>query len=176
MGLGGIKSDFRVGQKVIFGRDNGEHTLGVIEKMNPTKAKVKTLEDRGAAHRAGVIWSVPYSMMKPAPDGAGHPLAIDPKKPIVIERVPVKLEYNPFGGTENKLLEALSAVYNGLSPENLHCDGEASATHVRAKLAELTRQKRGICMALGREVDETEVYYWTESKRKWHRENDRKAV
>lgn len=175
MGFGFTKNDFRQGMKVIFGRENGEHTLGIIEKMNPMKAKVKTLEDRGTRTIAGQVWSVPYSMMKPAPEGAGHPLAIDPKQPIVIQKRE-KMVYNPFGGIENMLLDALRAVYNGLSPENLSCDGEASATHVRRTLAELTRQKRGICMALGREVDEGEVFEWWQSKRDYHREHDKKAV
>lgn len=57
---------FSVGQRVIFGRPNGERTLGEIVKMNPSKAKVKTLEGRGALpNLVGVVWGVPYSLMTP---------------------------------------------------------------------------------------------------------------
>ena len=61
--------DCSVGMKVHFGRPNGEHTLGEVVKCNPTKAKVRTLEERGRSARSGrvgVIWNVPYSMMTPA--------------------------------------------------------------------------------------------------------------
>ena len=38
----------------------------------------------------------------------------------------------------NKLMDSIAS---GLSPENLHCDGEASATQVRNKLHELNTVK-----------------------------------
>ena len=38
---------FKVGDKVMFGRPNGEQTLGRIEKVNQKTYKIKTLESRG---------------------------------------------------------------------------------------------------------------------------------
>jgi hypothetical protein len=64
-----VGRNFKVGQKVHFGRPNGEKTLGEIIKLNPSKARIRTLEDRGSRSVAGVIWTVPYSLIKPA-DGA----------------------------------------------------------------------------------------------------------
>ena len=62
------KANFHVGQKVYFGRPNGEQTLGVILKLNPAKAKIKTLESRGTIRQtgAGVVWTVPYTLITPA--------------------------------------------------------------------------------------------------------------
>ena len=65
----------RIGMQVYFGRSQGEKTLGKIIKLNPTKAKVETLEGRGNGRggMAGSVWSVPYSMMEPAGGQAGPP-------------------------------------------------------------------------------------------------------
>ena len=124
------KDDFKVGQNVYFGRRHGEQTLGVIEKKNPTKAKVRTLEVRGQSRErdAGVIWTVSYSLMRPADATAkpGTPAPPVPKEP---------LKYSPFSD-DNLLLEAVMVCYNGLSPENLCMDGEASMTHIRRTSAE----------------------------------------
>lgn len=55
-----------LGQKVYFGRPSGEKTLGEIVKLNPTRAKVKTLTGRGSHRQSGTVWSVPYSLLSPA--------------------------------------------------------------------------------------------------------------
>ena len=39
----------------------------------------------------------------------------------------------------NKIMDSIAGQ---LSPENLHCDGEAPMAYVRSKLAELTRVQR----------------------------------
>ena len=62
------KENARVEMKVIFGRDTGEKTRGVIVRLNPKKAKVRILEDRGSKSEAGQVWGVPYSMMEPDPE------------------------------------------------------------------------------------------------------------
>jgi hypothetical protein len=56
----------KVGDRVIFGRPNGQKTLGVVEKINPRRVKVRTLEERGSGV-AGVLWSVAPSLLSPAP-------------------------------------------------------------------------------------------------------------
>jgi hypothetical protein len=60
----------RVGNKVYFGRPNGEQTLGEVVKVNRKSVKVKTLEDRGRTGRsqAGVVWRVPPSLCRLAED------------------------------------------------------------------------------------------------------------
>ena len=58
-------TQFSVGQKVIFGKPRGVHgglkKVGVIEKMNPTKAIVSVYDS--FAKRTNK-WRVPYSLMK----------------------------------------------------------------------------------------------------------------
>ena len=160
-----LKENARIGMKVYFGRHNGEKTLGEIVKINPTKAKVKTLEQRGRSERhfVGQEWGVPYAMMEPA-DGA-TPAA----SPIVRE----SLKYNPFD-KDNTILEAILGVYSELSPENLTGDGELSRSMVRQRYAELQRKLRGLQIALGRNVDETEIYDWDRSKQEYEdRSKDR---
>lgn len=60
-------TDFKVGQKVFFGRSFGEKTLGEIVKINPSKLKIKQLEDRGSIknYPVGTIWTVPPSLVSP---------------------------------------------------------------------------------------------------------------
>jgi hypothetical protein len=59
------KENCEVGMKVIFGRENGQKTLGIVRKMNPKKCKVEILEDRGRKSVKGQVWIVPYSLMSP---------------------------------------------------------------------------------------------------------------
>ena len=46
---------FSVGQRVQFGRPRGRQHIGIIDKMNPAKAVIKTDSQ---------TWRVPYSLMK----------------------------------------------------------------------------------------------------------------
>jgi hypothetical protein len=82
---------------------------------------------------------------------------------------PEPLKYNPFAGSDNLILEAILDCFNGLSPENLCMDGEASATHIRRTQSELNRKLRGLFTAFGREVDEGEVYDWYRQKTDYER-------
>ena len=71
-----VARNFKVGQKVFFGRPNGEKTLGEIVKLNPSKAKVRTLEGRGSNSVAGVVWGVPYTLLKPAEGAEATPTPV----------------------------------------------------------------------------------------------------
>lgn len=160
------KADFKMGMKVYFGRRNGEKTLGQIVKMShPTKAKVKTLEARGVTRErdAGVIWTVPYSLMTPA-DPTAKPGEVRMTRMTPTPPAVEPLKYSPFAGSDNLILEAILDCYNGLSPENLACDGEASIAHIRRTSTELNRKLKGLFIALGRTVDEGEVYDWYRQK------------
>jgi hypothetical protein len=157
----------QVGMKVMFGRPNGDQTLGEIVKVNPSKAKVKTLEIRGNGRgsEVGSVWTVPYSLMKPA--GVAFldevnslpPLSL-PKSDPAEEPIP----YNEFSDT-NIIMEAIVDTYNRLSPEWLTCDGELPLSQVNARRKEYGRRLRGLFMALGRDVSETVAFDWADAKR-----------
>ena len=55
-------TQFSVGQKVMFGKPrNGLKKVGVIEKMNPTKAIISVYDNLSKRTNK---WRVPYSLMK----------------------------------------------------------------------------------------------------------------
>jgi hypothetical protein len=148
----------RAGGKVYFGRENGEKTLGKIQKCNPLKAVVATLEERGNSRssQVGTEWSVPYSMLTEAGENGGPP-----------KREPLK--YNPFAGVDNLIMEAIVHCHSGLSPENLACDGEASRASMQRRGAELQRKLKGLCMALGRTITEEQAFEWSASLEEYNR-------
>ena len=57
------------GDRVYFGRPNGEKTLAKITKVNRKTYSVETLESRGARGKKGQKWRVPFSLATKA--GAG---------------------------------------------------------------------------------------------------------
>ncbi len=152
-----LRENAKVGMKVYFGRVNGEKTLGVIEKINPKAAKVKTLEDRGRSRGvAGTIWNVPYSLLQPA-DVAGE--------------LPAPISYNPFQPqVDQHILMAIVQLYSNLSPENLSCDGELSSALVAQRLVTYRQKLRHLFNALGVEVSESAAYEWDNQREKYQRE------
>jgi len=52
--------------RVIFGRPNGEKTLGEVVKINPKRIKIRTLEDRGQRSVEGSVWSAPAALLERA--------------------------------------------------------------------------------------------------------------
>lgn len=62
------RSHAHVGKRVVFGRVDGEQTLGRIVAVNQVRAKVETLES-GAGRPAGTLFNVPYHLMQPANHG-----------------------------------------------------------------------------------------------------------
>lgn len=150
-----LRDECNLKMRVYFGRANGEKTLGEVIKMNPTKAKVQTLEERGNGRGSttGAIWSVPYSMMTPA-DGETAAIVVKPA-----------LAYNMFQPREDQLIiQAILEVYGNLSPENLSCDGEASYAHMNRVRNECQRKLKGLFAALGRTVTESEAYEWDKQR------------
>lgn len=104
-----LKDQLRPGMQVTFGRPNGEKTMAVVEKLNPSKAKLRTLEGRGHREQIGQIWHVPYSLIYPA-DGAS-PINLQPVNMKALALAEVKGVINQFVskyGAE-ALLEAIPA-------------------------------------------------------------------
>lgn len=140
-------NSFRVGQRVLFGRPNGEKTLGEVIKVNGKSLKVRTLEGRGSRDLVGQVWRVAASLCQPA-DGS-IPTAVPAPKPA-------GPDYSKL--TEAEILAKVGGIYNQLSPENLTCDGELSRTEVARRYGALRRQLAACFKALGRTVSEDEIY------------------
>jgi hypothetical protein len=71
-----LREECKTGMKVVFGRPNGEKTVGEIVEVHETKAQIKTLESRGDGNRgseehrtkkrpAGTVWSISFGIMEP---------------------------------------------------------------------------------------------------------------
>ena len=140
------------GKQILFGRPNGEKTLGTILKVNINKCNVRQDDMRGNAGRPiGTIWRVPFEMIY-ARDASGN-ATVPPPAPV--EKKPI----TDFWIMDNKHeLHILNGIYGHLSPENLTCDGEASMAWVRKRRADLDRKLRACFVLLEREIDETECY------------------
>lgn len=156
-----IREQCQVGMKVVFGRGNGEQTLGEVVKVNPSKAKVKTLESRGNGRGSdvGSVWTVPYSLMKPA-DGTALPYIpqVDPAD--------LPMPYNDLMPSGDRgIMEAIVDSYNRLSPEWLTCDGELSRSQVIAKRNHLEHRLKHLFQALGRPVSEGVAFQWDQERR-----------
>ena len=61
-------SDYRIGDVVIFGRKQGEKTLGTVVKVNQKTVKIRQDEQRGTmkSHALGTVWKVPFSLARHA--------------------------------------------------------------------------------------------------------------
>ncbi len=146
--------DYRVGERVYFGRSHGEQTLGEIVKVNPSRLKIKQLESRGSYknHPIGTVWMVPPALVSRPGEvrqGAGLVTASTPAPP---RRPP----------STDETMRAIVMLYGGLSPENLTMDGELSPTEARRRAAAIRRELRLHFRDLGREVSEDEAWRWHE--------------
>jgi hypothetical protein len=144
-----MMTTFKVGDKVRFGRDNGEQSLGEVVKVNRKSLKVKLLESRGRykAHRVGGVWRCPPSLCTLVDGEGGEEAPLKPTR------------------SQEELMRAIDIVYCGLSPENLSCDGELSRTATMGRYRNLKRQLRTLCAEIGREVSEGECYRYFEEMR-----------
>lgn len=137
-------SEFKVGDKVLFGRPNGEQTQGTVVKVNRKKLKVRQDEDRGTkrGYNVGTVWTVPPSLCRPVGTSVARKVAPKPapKRP------------------EKAIMGDILDVYGELSPENLCCDGELSLTAVRRKSRSLNGRLARLQRELGRKVSEEAAY------------------
>jgi hypothetical protein len=88
----------RIGDRVMFGRPNGEQSLGEVVKINSKNVKVKLLENRGAGRGSapGSIWNVGKTLCRPVDASAQSTPATPPASPLtppgsVLERALSKL-------------------------------------------------------------------------------------
>jgi len=144
-----MEQNIKAGDKVFFGRANGEKTLGVFVKVNSKTIKVRQLESRGTfkAYAVGSVWNVARSLVTLAPQGAttAPPPATEPSAPKAPR-------------SEAEVKREILGLYCQLSPENLSCDGELSYAQVRRRASALNARLKACFRELGREVSEEEAY------------------
>lgn len=91
-----LKDQVHVGMKVMFGSVNGSKTLGVVEKVNPSRAKIKAFDSSWS------VWMVPYSLI--------YPIDGDIEKPGLTQ--PVSMVHQRVEGLVNRygLAEVIAAL------------------------------------------------------------------
>jgi len=108
-------TDFKVGDRVFFGRKNGEKTEGTIIKVNRKTYKVQAAEMRGTYRdrSAGTAWSVDKRICTKASEG--RPARItekrSAKRPCLVDVTTGKRTYGYSGESEDSLFGRMA---NGL--------------------------------------------------------------
>jgi len=144
---------FKVGDKVTFGRPNGEKTLGTVVKINSATVVVMQDEERGV-HRTravGTKWKVHPSLIQ---------LVTSASVNTNVEVASVKPKRS-----EAEIMRDLMNAYAMLSPENLSCDGELSRTETILRGRKIRARIVNLHSELGRYVDEDECYRWYAANR-----------
>jgi hypothetical protein len=118
--------NLNVGQRVLFGRSQGEKTLGEVVKVNRATVKVRQLEARGTlrSYPVGTVWTVPVQFVELAPADAtpdpvkdrlvaGLPTRLprrsqEPRRPCLVNIVTGQRTYGPPGMSEEMLYEMLA--------------------------------------------------------------------
>lgn len=155
-----------VGMTVEFGRENGEWTKGEIIKINPKKAKVKTLESRGSGRGGftGAVWSVPYSMMRVVGQNSvptSH----------ASHKMEVSYPFNEFDQNYH-IMRAIVDCYYRLSPEWLTADGERPVSEVHRLRGALESKIFHLCKALGVQISESVAYEWDSQRIAFESKNE----
>lgn len=108
-------SECSVGQRIYFGRRNGEKTLGEIVKVNRKTVKVKQVESRGTRrdYKVGSLWTVPVGLCTAADKGrpARVPEKRRAKRPCLVDILTGKRTYGRPGESEDSLFGRMA---NGL--------------------------------------------------------------
>jgi hypothetical protein len=134
------------GTRVLFGRNQGEKTLGEVVRVNGKTVTVKQLEARGTLrdYPIGSKWRVALAFVQEV----GSTGSAVPAAPAAVQ--PKRLE--------SIILREIQQCYNGLSPENLWMDGEATKAQAQRTAAVLNRRLRALQVELGRRVSEDEAF------------------
>lgn len=131
--------NMKKGDMVIFGRRNGEQTVGEIVRVNPKSYKIKQIGTRGTqkSHAEGTVWRVGKGLVRPYTGGE------------ITKPTPEPEMFSDLT-TEEQVMREAAVIASGRSPENLACDGEASSAHIRRMWAHWNRAERSLLKAARR--------------------------
>ena len=108
----------------------------------------------------GTVKTINPKSVSVEPQGGGPHWRVAPSLLTKLDKLPEQKKKR----SEDDLMAAILDCYGGLSPENLSCDGEASAGQVQRKSRELHSKLEELFRELGRRVSETEAYNWYQTK------------
>lgn len=139
---------FNVGDKVSFGRPNGEKTVGTVTKVNAKSLTIKQEGERGVGRvrTEGTMWRVHPSLVTKVTSAGGVTVATK--------------------RSHDAIMAEILGCFSGLSPENLWMDGEASPAQARSRSRALNARLRELEAEIGHPVDESEAYRWWDSQRR----------
>lgn len=156
----------QVGMKVMFGRRQGEQTLGTVVKVNRTTVQVRQEEARGTMRNypVGTMWKVPMNLCRGMDEATRAP-----KAPVMAPEVQARLKSNQDRDfdflmskrtrrDEATIMREILTCYCELSPENLWCDGEATRTQAMRKARLIKGRLSDLFRELGRKVTEDEAF------------------
>lgn len=106
-------SEFKVGDKVYFGRKNGEKTLGEVVKVNRKTYKISQIESRGMYrdYSIGTRWTVSKALVWDADERPAHVTRKPEKRPCLVNILTGKRTYGQPGESEDNLFGRMA---NGL--------------------------------------------------------------
>jgi len=156
-------ANYSVGDKVTFGRKQGEKTLGTVVKVNRRRLKVRQDEARGAmkSHAVGTIWTVPPSLVNPA-NGSAVPAPVTPALAVPYRPAPEfrkgdRVEFDARGRTIVGLVRQVNAKTVSVQPDGAgsrywrvspgmlrKANGSAPAPKVKRPDAEILRDIDGV--------------------------------
>lgn len=184
-----LKENCRIGTKVVFGRPNGEKTVGEVVGISETKAHIKTLESRGDGNRggkehrtkikpAGTLWQATLDIVEPLEKTMLEALhSLPPKDENLLDYLergsetlcgcgdPPRffgLGWDCMGSDEqNAILQAISSNYRH---RRLFSKTVPSSWSQKG-LDELNRRLGLLFEALGRPVSESVCLAWEDDQR-----------
>jgi hypothetical protein len=107
-------NEFQKGDKVYFGRKNGEKTLGEIVRVNRRSYTIKQLESRGLYrdYAVGTKWKVAKSLVWSAEEGRPEHITSRPRpRPCLVNILTGKRTYGYPGESGDSLYGRMA---NGL--------------------------------------------------------------
>lgn len=134
---------FQKGDMVVFGRPNGEKTVGKVIRANRKSLTIEQMEARGSrrAYQRGQKWRVHPSLVQHLDKSKDSPAQ---------ESVPAR--------SEAEILKLIRDIEWRLEPEVLYCDGERPAAQARRIAVKLRRQRQHLVNELGREPTLQEIW------------------
>jgi len=184
-----LREECKTGMKVVFGRPNGEKTVGEIVEVHETRAAVRTLEARGDGNRgseehrtkkrpAGTVWKTDLDIIEPLDERLLEALQSLPQKDEnlldYLERGSETLcaygkmqhfgmhGWECIGGKEqDAILQAISSNYE--HRRSIH--KVSSSMWRQSCLDDLNKRLVLLFEALGRPVSEAVSRAWKDNQR-----------